>query len=81
VLPRPDTSALADIRAVDWSRRRCSKPKPVVCSSSSPRLVAWDFAGWIAQAQLPGSSMIPALNTVLAMLALKLTVVGNGSVM
>lgn len=73
VLPRPDTSALADIRAVDWSTASVFETQAGGLFVFIPTLVAWDFAGWIAQAQLPGSSMIPALNTVLAMLALKLT--------
>jgi hypothetical protein len=73
VLLRPDTVALADIRAVDWSTESVFETPAGGLFVFIPTRVAWDFAGWIAQAQLPGSIMIPALNTGLAMLALKLT--------
>jgi hypothetical protein len=72
VLLRPATAALADIRAVDWSTESVFETPAGGLFVFIPTLVAWDFAGWIAQAQLPGSIMIPARNTGLAMRALKL---------
>lgn len=72
-LPRPDTAAMADIRAVDGSTWSAFETQAGGLFVFIPTLLAWDFAGWIAQAQLPGSIMIPALNTGLAMLALKLS--------
>jgi hypothetical protein len=70
---RPDPAALANIRAVDGSTESGFETQAGGLFVFIPTLVAWDFVGWIAPAQLPGSSMIPALNTLLAMLALKLT--------
>lgn len=70
---RPDPAALADIRAVDWSTESVFETQAGGLFVFIPTLVAWDFVGWMAQAQLPGSSMMPALNPLLAMLALKLT--------
>jgi len=70
---RPAPAALAEIRAVAWSTASVFETQAGGLFVFIPTLVAWDFASWIAQAQLPGSIMIPALNTLLARLARKLT--------
>ncbi len=38
-----------------------------------PTLLSWGVPRWVRHAHLPGSQMIPALQSVLALLALKLT--------
>jgi hypothetical protein len=70
---RPEPVEMADVRALEWSAWERVETQAGGLFIFIPTLVAWGFEHWIKQAQLPGSSMIPALNTVLAMLALKLT--------
>lgn len=43
-----------------------------------PDLVAFDFAGVVAAAGYPGTTVIPALNWLLSLLALKLTSISFG---
>lgn len=72
-LVRPDTAPIADIRDVDWSAFARFETEGAGLFVLLPTLLAWDAAQWVRRAGLPGSQMIPALQSVLALLALKLT--------
>lgn len=72
-LTRLEPAGIADVRAVDWSAWSSFETSAGGLFVCVPTLVAWGFDRWITQAQLPGSAMIPALNSVLALMALKLT--------
>lgn len=73
VVIQPQSTVTADIRALEWNELRSFETQAGGLFIFVPTLVAWAFDKWIQRARLPGSQMIPALNSILSMLALKLT--------
>jgi len=71
-VPKPDIAEVADIRDLDWKQFRQFETQAGALFVLLPTLIEWDFARWIRKADLPGSSMIPALQSMLALLSLKL---------
>ncbi|MFQ5567299.1 MAG: transposase [Paracoccaceae bacterium] len=72
-VPKPDAHASADVRALDWASFGRFETQAGGLFVFVPTLVAWQLERWPARARLPGSQMIPALNSLLSLLALKLT--------
>jgi hypothetical protein len=70
---RPERAARTTIEAVDWNHWQSVETAAGGVFVFVPRLVAWGVEPWPLRAQLPGSTPIPALNRLLALLALKLT--------
>ena len=70
---RPERAAPTTIEAVDWNRWQSVETAAGGVFVFVPLLVAWGVDQWPLRAQLPGSTAIPALNTLLALLALKVT--------
>jgi transposase len=70
---QPDSPVTADVRALDWNALGSFETQAGGLFVFVPTLVAWAFDTWIQRARLPGSQMIPALNSMLSMVALKLT--------
>lgn len=70
---RPERAARTTIEAVDWNRWQSVETAAGGVFVFVPLLVAWGVDQWPLRAQLPGSTPIPALNMLLALLALKLT--------
>jgi transposase len=73
VVIQPDSTVTADVRALDWTQWQSFETQAGGLFVFVPTLVAWAFDRWVQRARLPGSQMIPALNSLLSMLALKLT--------
>ena len=73
LVPRVEPAETADIRQLDWRRFASFGTEAAALFVLLPTLIEWDFAAWVRRAQLPGSTMIPALQSVLSWLALKLT--------
>jgi transposase len=71
-LPRPDVAQVADLRELDWRQFAHFETQAAGLLVFIPTLVEWGFDRWVRRARLPGSSMIPALQSVLSLLALKL---------
>ena len=69
---RPDVAAVADVRAIDWKALAGFETEGGGMFVFLPFMIEWGVAGWVKKARLPGSRMIPALQSVLSMLALKL---------
>jgi len=69
---RPDVAEVADVRQLDWEDFENFETQGSALFVLLPLLVEWGLDRWVRQAQLPGSRMIPALQSVLSMLALKL---------
>ena len=72
-LPRPEQAELADVRQLDWKKFASFETEGGGLFLFVPTLVEWGIEGWIRRAGLPGSQMIPALQSVLSLLSLKLT--------
>jgi transposase len=69
---RPDIADIADIRQVNWANFRSFETEGSALFVLLPVLVDWGIHHWVRRAGLPGSKMIPALQSFLSMLALKL---------
>jgi transposase len=72
-IPRPDELAVADVRELHWDRFARFETEGAGLFVFIPMLVDWKIQRWVARAKLPGSKMIPALQSFLSLLALKLT--------
>lgn len=71
--PRPETADVADIGQVQWPKFASFETQAGGLFLFLPSLLDWDLPTWVRRAKLPGSRMIPALQSVLSLLALKLT--------
>jgi len=69
---RPDEPNVADIRQLDWKDFASVETQAGGLFVFIPALVEWGINRWVTRAQCPGSAMIPALQSVLSLLALKL---------
>jgi hypothetical protein len=69
---RPDIAEVADLGQMDWKKFASFETEGAGLFVFMPTLVDWGFATWVKKAGLPGSTMIPALQSILSMLALKL---------
>lgn len=69
---RPEVAEVADVRQLDWEDFENFETQGSALFVLLPLLVEWGLHRWVRQASLPGSKMIPALQSVLSMLALKL---------
>ena len=69
---RPEVAEVADVRQLDWEDFEHFETEGSALFVFVPLLVEWGLGRWVQQARLPGSKMIPALQSVLSMLALKL---------
>jgi transposase len=63
---------VADVRTLDWDRFRQFETQAGGLFLLVPALVGWSLDRWVKRARLPGSQMIPPLQFVLSLLALKL---------
>ena len=68
----PDQAAVADVNAIDWKEFASFETEGSALFVFLPFVIEWGLAGWVRKARLPASRMIPALQSVLSMLALKL---------
>jgi transposase len=71
-VPRPDEAEVADIRQLDWSKFAQVETHAGGLFVLLPTIVAWRLDRWVRRAGCPGSKMIPALQSMLSLLALKL---------
>jgi transposase len=71
-LPRADVAAMADIREVDFKEFANFETEGTALFVLLPTLIEWGLERWVRRAGLPGSKMIPALQSVLSLLSLKL---------
>lgn len=71
--PRPEPAATADIRELDFKQFASFETEGAGLFLFLPPLLEWGIERWVQRARLPGSKMIPALQSVLSVLALKLT--------
>lgn len=69
---RPEVAEVADIRQLDWENFENFETEGSALFVFVPLLVEWGLHRWVRQASLPGSKRIPALQSILSMLALKL---------
>jgi len=69
---RPEQAEVADIRQLDWRRFARFETRAGGLFVLLPTIVAWGVDRWVKRAGLPGSTMIPALQSILSLLALKL---------
>jgi len=69
---RPEVAEVADVRQLDGEDFENFETEGSALFVFVPLLVEWGLDRWVQQARLPGSKMIPALQSVLSMLALKL---------
>ena len=68
----PEVADVADVRQLDWEAFESFETEGTALFVLLPQLLEWGLDRWVRQAGLPGSKMIPALQSVLSMLALKL---------
>lgn len=73
VTPRPEPAAVADIRELRWQDFAHFETEGAALFVLLPTIVQWTMDRWVHAAHLPGSQMIPALQSFLSLLALKLT--------
>lgn len=71
--PRPEPAAVADIRELNWEKFANFETEGAALFVLLPTIVQWKMDRWVRAAHLPGSKMIPALQSFLSLLALKLT--------
>lgn len=71
-VPRPDVAEAADIRQLDWHDFAKCETRAGGLFVFVPMLVNWRVDRWVKKAGCPGSVMIPALQSILSLLALKL---------
>jgi transposase len=69
---RPDVADVADVNAVDWKSFASIETEGGALFILLPLLLDSGLPGWVRKARLPGSKMIPALQSVLSLVALKL---------
>jgi transposase len=69
---RPDRAEVADVRELDWHTFANFETEGTARFVLLPTLLAWGVERWVGRASLPGSKMIPALQSLLSMLSLKL---------
>jgi hypothetical protein len=69
---RSDHTQIADVRQLNWEDFRSFETQAGALFVFVPTLVTWHFERWVQRARLPGSQMIPALSSLLALLSLKL---------
>ena len=69
---RPEVADVADVGALDWKQFAHFETQAAGLLVFIPTLVEWGLDRWVRRAGLPGSSMIPALQSILSLLALKL---------
>jgi transposase len=70
---RPDVAEVADVRRLNWNKFAQFETQAGGLFIFVPTLVEWGFEHWISRAGLPGSRMIPPSQSILSLLALKLT--------
>lgn len=70
---RPDTADVADIRQFNPDLFSGFETEGGGLFVFLPTIINWGLHTWVRQAGLPGSQMIPALQSILSILALKLT--------
>ncbi len=73
LLVRPDVAEVADVRRLNWNKFAQFETPAGGLFLFIPTLVEWGFGRWVSKAGLPGSRMIPPLQSLLSLLALKLT--------
>jgi transposase len=71
-VPRPEEAEVADIRQLDWDKFAQVETRAGGLFVLLPTIVAWRLDRWVRRAGCPGSKMIPALQSILSLLALKL---------
>jgi len=71
--PRPDRADVADIRELDWKRFAQFETQAAGLFLFLPAILDWELPDWVRKANLPGSKMIPPLQSILSLLSLKLT--------
>jgi transposase len=71
-MPRPEEAEVADIRQLDWRKFAQVQTRAGGLFVLLPTIVSWGLHRWVRRAGLPGSKMIPALQSMLSLLALKL---------
>ena len=71
-LVRPDAAPVADVGALDWKDFASFETEGSALFVLLPTLLDWGVDRWVRRAGLPGSDMVPALQSVLSLLALKL---------
>jgi hypothetical protein len=69
---RPDVAEVADVNAIDWKAFANIETEGGALFILLPFLLESGLPNWVRKAGLPGSKMIPALQSVLSLLALKL---------
>ena len=69
---RPDRAEVADVREIDWRTFAHFETEGTALFVLLPTLLDWGVQRWVRRAGLPGSKMIPALQSLLSMLSLKL---------
>ncbi|MHC4592958.1 MAG: helix-turn-helix domain-containing protein [Planctomycetota bacterium] len=69
---RPEEAEVADIRQLDWRTFAQVETRAGALFVLLPTIVAWGLDRWVKRAGCPGSQMIPALQSILSLLALKL---------
>jgi len=70
---RANVAEVADVRQLNWNKFAQFETQAGGLFIFVPTLVEWGFARWVSKAGLPGSRMIPSLQSILSLLALKLT--------
>jgi transposase len=70
--PRPDVAEIADVRELDWRKFATFETEGTALFVLLPTLIDWGIHRWVSRSGLPGSKMIPALQSVLSLLSLKL---------
>lgn len=71
-LVRPDVPEVADVRRLNWNKFAQFETPAGGLFLFISTLVEWGFGRWVSKAGLPGSRMIPPLQSILSLLALKL---------
>lgn len=71
-VPRPEVAEVADVRQLDWKAFTDFQTEGTALFLLLPALIDWGLNRWVRRARLPGSKMIPALHSLLSLLALKL---------
>jgi transposase len=72
-VPRQEIAEVADVRELDWEDFSHFETEGAGIFVFLPILIEWGIHRWVSHADLPGSRMIPALQSILSLLALKLT--------
>lgn len=70
--PQPDVAEVADVGELDWKKFAAFETEASALFVLLPTLIDWGIHRWVSRSGLPGSKMIPALQSVLSLLSLKL---------